>query len=153
MLYGTIDPTTEQEVARFDPPHRRRRGQHDRRCGTNLPVVAQGKAEAQESAWACRYHAENLEAFLEPEPRDSDGSEAYLRVDPLARQAGLTVAAGACVLCGGGPVEGKGLFYPPTVLTDVPAGSPGVIGFRQRNGQVRPAPQFDYRLDRLITTR
>ena len=46
-------------------------------------------------------------------------------VDHLARQIDLTVAAGARVLCGGSPAEGKGYFYPPTVLTDVPAGSPG----------------------------
>lgn len=35
-----------------------------------------------------------------------------------------TVAAGARVLTGGHPLERKGNFYPPTVLTDVPKESP-----------------------------
>lgn len=39
-------------------------------------------------------------------------------VDGLVREA---VAAGARVLTGGGPVDGKGYFYAPTVLADVPS--------------------------------
>jgi succinate-semialdehyde dehydrogenase/glutarate-semialdehyde dehydrogenase len=42
-------------------------------------------------------------------------------VDGLVRR---TVAAGARLLLGGKPAEGPGNFYPPTVLADVPAGSP-----------------------------
>jgi succinate-semialdehyde dehydrogenase/glutarate-semialdehyde dehydrogenase len=45
--------------------------------------------------------------------------------DHLAAQVDGTVAAGARVLCGGGRSDGKGFFFPPTVLADVPAGSPG----------------------------
>ena len=36
-----------------------------------------------------------------------------------------TVAAGAKLRLGGRPLDGPGNFYAPTVLTDVPAGSPG----------------------------
>ena len=35
-----------------------------------------------------------------------------------------TVAAGAKLLTGGHPIEGKGNYYAPTVLTNVPKGSP-----------------------------
>jgi succinate-semialdehyde dehydrogenase/glutarate-semialdehyde dehydrogenase len=41
-------------------------------------------------------------------------------VDELVRDA---VGKGATVLTGGGPVPGRGFFYQPTVLTDVPADS------------------------------
>ncbi len=40
------------------------------------------------------------------------------KVDSLVRDA---VRRGATVLTGGGPIDGPGFFYEPTVLTDVPA--------------------------------
>lgn len=42
------------------------------------------------------------------------------RVADLVDEA---VAAGACVRAGGAPSAGPGYFYPPTVLTDIPAGA------------------------------
>jgi succinate-semialdehyde dehydrogenase/glutarate-semialdehyde dehydrogenase len=45
-------------------------------------------------------------------------------VDALVRR---TVAAGARVALGGRPIEGPGNFYPPTVLADIPAGSPADV--------------------------
>jgi succinate-semialdehyde dehydrogenase/glutarate-semialdehyde dehydrogenase len=44
--------------------------------------------------------------------------------DRLAEQVDDSVAAGAEVLCGGAVPNRKGFFYPPTVLTNIPAGSP-----------------------------
>ncbi|MCC5875058.1 MAG: NAD-dependent succinate-semialdehyde dehydrogenase [Candidatus Sumerlaeia bacterium] len=44
--------------------------------------------------------------------------------DALARQVEESVRAGARVLCGGEVPDGKGYFYPPTVLVDIPAGCP-----------------------------
>ena len=44
--------------------------------------------------------------------------------DSLHRQVEGTIAKGARVLCGGKPVEGKGAFYTPTVLTGVTQGMP-----------------------------
>jgi succinate-semialdehyde dehydrogenase / glutarate-semialdehyde dehydrogenase len=44
--------------------------------------------------------------------------------DTLAEQVRATLAAGGRVLCGGEVPEGPGWFYPPTVLVDVPPGSP-----------------------------
>ena len=44
--------------------------------------------------------------------------------DQLHEQVRASVAAGALVACGCEPVDGPGWFYPPTVLVDVPEGSP-----------------------------
>ena len=45
--------------------------------------LAQGEGEAEKCAWVCRYYAENAEAFLRREAAESDGSEAWVRFDPL----------------------------------------------------------------------
>lgn len=45
-------------------------------------------------------------------------------VETLHRQVEASLAAGACLRLGGAPVSGPGSFYPPTVLTEVPAGCP-----------------------------
>ncbi|HKT88644.1 MAG TPA: NAD-dependent succinate-semialdehyde dehydrogenase [Candidatus Sulfotelmatobacter sp.] len=45
-------------------------------------------------------------------------------VKDLDRDVQKTVAAGAKLLTGGHPIQGKGNFYAPTVLTNVPKGSP-----------------------------
>jgi succinate-semialdehyde dehydrogenase/glutarate-semialdehyde dehydrogenase len=42
-----------------------------------------GKAEAEKCAWVCEFYAENAERFLAPRPETSDGSQAYVRFDPL----------------------------------------------------------------------
>lgn len=47
--------------------------------------------------------------------------------EALHRQVTQTVEAGARLLLGGSPTPGPGCFYPPTVLADVPAGSPGAV--------------------------
>ena len=44
--------------------------------------------------------------------------------DSLHRQVEGSIAKGARVLCGGKPVEGKGAFYMPTVLSGVTQGMP-----------------------------
>jgi succinate-semialdehyde dehydrogenase len=44
--------------------------------------------------------------------------------DSLHRQVEGSIAKGARVLCGGKPVEGKGAFYSPTVLSGVTQGMP-----------------------------
>ncbi len=45
--------------------------------------------------------------------------------DTLHQQVQATIAAGATLRLGGVVPEGPGAYYPPTVLTDVPEGSPG----------------------------
>ncbi len=44
--------------------------------------------------------------------------------DSLDKQVEGSIAAGARLLCGGKPKEGKGAFYVPTVLSDVTPGMP-----------------------------
>src|SRR5215831_478833 len=44
--------------------------------------------------------------------------------DSLHKQVEGSIAKGARLLCGGKPVEGKGAFYPPTVLSRVTEGMP-----------------------------
>ena len=44
--------------------------------------------------------------------------------DSLHKQVEGSIAKGASLLCGGKPVEGKGAFYPPTVLSRVTEGMP-----------------------------
>jgi succinate-semialdehyde dehydrogenase/glutarate-semialdehyde dehydrogenase len=46
-------------------------------------------------------------------------------VETLHKQVSDTVEAGARLLTGGKPLDGPGSYYPPTVLTDIPDGSPG----------------------------
>jgi len=46
-------------------------------------------------------------------------------VEEIDRQVQETVAAGARLLTGGKPLGGPGSFYPPTLLIDIPDGSPG----------------------------
>jgi succinate-semialdehyde dehydrogenase / glutarate-semialdehyde dehydrogenase len=45
--------------------------------------LAQGVAEIEKCAWACRHYAEHGERFLAPEPRQSDGARAEVRYEPL----------------------------------------------------------------------
>jgi succinate-semialdehyde dehydrogenase / glutarate-semialdehyde dehydrogenase len=44
--------------------------------------------------------------------------------DELDEQVQKTISAGARALCGAKPVDGPGYYYEPTVLVDVPDGSP-----------------------------
>jgi succinate-semialdehyde dehydrogenase len=60
---------------------------------------------------------------MDPETRMGPMARADLR-DSLHKQVEGTIAAGARVLCGGKPKEGKGAFYMPTVLTGVTQGMP-----------------------------
>ncbi len=45
--------------------------------------IRQGEAEADKCAWVCEYYAEQAEAFLAGQPRDTDASRSYVRFDPL----------------------------------------------------------------------
>jgi succinate-semialdehyde dehydrogenase/glutarate-semialdehyde dehydrogenase len=46
------------------------------------PIV-QGEAEVEKCAWTCEFYAEHAEAFLAPQPRQTDASASYVRFDPL----------------------------------------------------------------------
>ncbi|MEE2877325.1 MAG: NAD-dependent succinate-semialdehyde dehydrogenase [Candidatus Neomarinimicrobiota bacterium] len=45
--------------------------------------IMEARAEAEKSAWACDYYAENAEAFLSPETVETDATKSYVTFQPL----------------------------------------------------------------------
>jgi succinate-semialdehyde dehydrogenase/glutarate-semialdehyde dehydrogenase len=45
--------------------------------------LAQGRAEVEKCAWVCDYYADNAQAFLSPEPVETDASRSYVAFQPL----------------------------------------------------------------------
>ncbi len=45
--------------------------------------LAQGVGEAEKCAWVCDYYAEHAEELLAEQPRETDGSSSYVRLDAL----------------------------------------------------------------------
>ncbi|HSR49570.1 MAG TPA: aldehyde dehydrogenase family protein, partial [Acidobacteriota bacterium] len=45
--------------------------------------LAEGRAEAEKCAWACRYFAQHGPSYLTPEERPSDAGRSLVRYDPL----------------------------------------------------------------------
>ncbi len=74
--------------------------------------------------------AEKFQALKVGDPMQEDTDIGPLAtpaiLNDIDRQVQKTVAMGAKVLLGGKPAAGKGNFYPPTILTDIPPGSPGM---------------------------
>ena len=62
------------------------------------------------------------------DPADADTDLGPLATkairDELAEQVAKTISLGARALCGGKTLERPGFYYEPTVLVDIPAGSP-----------------------------
>ena len=73
---------------------------------------------------------EKFQALKVGDPRQEDTDIGPLAtpgiLNDIKGQVEKTVAMGAKVLLGGKPLEGKGNFYPPTILTDIPPDSPGM---------------------------
>jgi succinate-semialdehyde dehydrogenase/glutarate-semialdehyde dehydrogenase len=65
-------------------------------------------------------------------------AKAVAKIDGLVKDA---VSRGAKVLCGGEKLDSGGFFYPPTVLTDVPADAEMV--HEEIFGPVAPITRFD----------
>src|SRR5262249_14456390 len=78
------------------------------------PIV-QGEAEAEKCAWVCEYYADHAEAFLTPQPRQTDASKWFVRFDPLG-----AVLAGMPWSFPFWPVFG---FGAPALM----AGNPGIL--------------------------
>jgi succinate-semialdehyde dehydrogenase/glutarate-semialdehyde dehydrogenase len=64
--------------------------------------------------------------------------KAVDKIDRLVRDA---VGRGARILCGGAVADGKGYFYPPTVLSDVPADAE--MAHEEIFGPVAPISRFE----------
>ncbi|WP_245468068.1 MULTISPECIES: NAD-dependent succinate-semialdehyde dehydrogenase [unclassified Mesorhizobium] len=62
-------------------------------------------------------------------------------VDKIDRLVQDAVARGAKLLCGGAASEGRGYFYPPTVLRDVPADA--AMAHEEIFGPVAPISRFE----------
>ena len=45
--------------------------------------ITQGESEVDKCAWVCEHYAEHAEAYLAPQPRETDASLSYVRFDPL----------------------------------------------------------------------
>jgi len=45
--------------------------------------LAEGRAEVEKCAWVCDYYAEHGEAFLAPEPAETDATRSYVAYRPL----------------------------------------------------------------------
>ncbi len=84
--------------------------------------------------------------------------------DEVDAQVRRTVAAGARLLVGGKAIPGPGNFYAPTVLADVPAGSPGadeevfgpvasLFGFSDLDGAIALANHPRFGLGASVWTR
>ena len=64
--------------------------------------------------------------------------KAVQKIDRLVQDA---IARGARVVCGAAVPDGNGFFYPPTVLTDIPAGA--LMAHEEIFGPVAPISRFE----------
>ncbi len=75
-----------------------------------------------------RRYVEAMESLQVGDPMSDDTDMGPLAMPQIRNdvdeQVRKTVEAGAKVLTGGKPMEGAGNFYPPTVITDIPKGTP-----------------------------
>ena len=78
-----------------------------------------------------RRYVEGMQALRVGDPMDENTDMGPLAtpdiLEDVAAQVRKSVEAGARVLTGGEPIDGPGNFYPPTVLTDIPEGSPAHV--------------------------
>ncbi|QYJ16163.1 Succinate-semialdehyde dehydrogenase [NADP(+)] 1 [Rubrobacter xylanophilus DSM 9941] len=75
-----------------------------------------------------RRFVEKMESLEVGDPMDETTDMGPLAMPSILEgvneQVRRSVEAGAKVLTGGKPLDGPGYFYPPTVLTDIPEGTP-----------------------------
>ncbi|RME10720.1 MAG: aldehyde dehydrogenase family protein, partial [Ardenticatenia bacterium] len=86
-------------------------------------ILHEAIADEFEAAFVERVQALTVGDPFDPATDIGPLAADYLR-DTLARQVEETVAAGARVLVGGHLLDRPGFFYAPTVLTDIPPGTP-----------------------------
>jgi len=86
-------------------------------------IVVEPVRRRFEEAFVARMRAARVGDPLDPATEIGPLARHDLR-DALHRQVTASVAKGAKCLTGGTIPEGRGAFYPPTVLTDVRAGMP-----------------------------
>jgi succinate-semialdehyde dehydrogenase / glutarate-semialdehyde dehydrogenase len=86
-------------------------------------IVHEQVAEEFERGLARRFEAKKVGDPMDPDTEIGPlvNSAAVETIDQQVRD---TVAAGARLVTGGKPLDGAGWFYPPTLLADIPDGSP-----------------------------
>jgi len=89
-------------------------------------IVAESLKERFEQALLKVFTAARMGDQLDPATTMGPMSRADLR-DELHDQVQRSIKAGARCLTGGKVPEGKGAFYPPTILTDVKEGTPAFV--------------------------
>lgn len=63
---------------------RRDRDDHARRMSLEMgKPLGEGRAEVDKCAWTCEHYAEHAEAFLAPEPMETEAAKSYVAFEPL----------------------------------------------------------------------
>lgn len=63
---------------------RRDRDEHARRMSLEMgKPLGEGRAEVDKCAWTCEHYAEHAEAFLAPEPVETEAAKSYVTFEPL----------------------------------------------------------------------
>ena len=86
-------------------------------------IVEDAIADRFETEFVARMQALKIGDPLDPATELGPMSSASA-VEDIHRDVQKSIDAGARLLTGGKPISGKGSFYPPTVLTDIPRDSP-----------------------------
>jgi succinate-semialdehyde dehydrogenase / glutarate-semialdehyde dehydrogenase len=86
-------------------------------------IVEESIADRFEHEFVTRMEALKVGDPLDPKT-DLGPLASASAVEDLQRDVQKSIEAGARLLTGGEPLPGKGSFYPPTVLTDIPRNSP-----------------------------
>jgi succinate-semialdehyde dehydrogenase / glutarate-semialdehyde dehydrogenase len=86
-------------------------------------IVEESIADRFEHEFVARMEALKVGDPLDPKT-DLGPLASASAVEDLQRDVQKSIEAGARLLTGGEPLPGKGSFYPPTVLTDIPRNSP-----------------------------
>jgi succinate-semialdehyde dehydrogenase/glutarate-semialdehyde dehydrogenase len=86
-------------------------------------IVADAVADEFEHRFAARLRSIRIGDPTDPRTELGPLARSAVR-EELQAQVEASRAAGARVVAGGRPLDGRGFFYPPTLLADVPADSP-----------------------------
>jgi succinate-semialdehyde dehydrogenase/glutarate-semialdehyde dehydrogenase len=86
-------------------------------------IVEASVADEFERAFAARMQALRIGDPADAQTQLGPLATAGIR-DELGEQVRASVALGARVLVGGAPLDGPGFYFAPTILVDVPEGSP-----------------------------
>jgi succinate-semialdehyde dehydrogenase / glutarate-semialdehyde dehydrogenase len=125
---GGSDPFIVMKTAHFDEAVatavKARIANNGQSCiGAKRFIVEECVADRFEQEFVGRMQALKVGDPLDPKTELGPLASASA-VEDLQRDVQRSIDAGARLLTGGKPLPGKGCFYPPTVLTDIPRDSP-----------------------------